>query len=203
MGEGRRKKEEGGRRRGGRGWLGWPVIGHALADSPIGCALADRQSRQPSRHGFATSRTPRGRHPPIGRASADCHLSAAPRPIASSRFAWAEAASVSWSWPFSQIPSHPGPPLVLLPSSQPTSCNIQIILLSATPLTEAAMEKGKAPADAAEPAAACAARLAREWSTWAMKNAKVVAHYGFIPLVILVGMRSEPKPSLAQLLSPV
>ncbi|CAM0882857.1 unnamed protein product [Alopecurus aequalis] len=67
-----------------------------------------------------------------------------------------------------------------------------------------AAEKGKAPADAAESGAASVARLlAREWSTWAMKNAKVVAHYGFIPLVILVGMRSEPKPSFAQLLSPV
>ncbi|XP_044346245.1 mitochondrial import receptor subunit TOM7-1, partial [Triticum aestivum] len=104
-------------------------------------------------------------------------------------------------------------PLVLLPSSQLTKLQypkkklqypkFQIILLSATRLAEATMEKGKAPAEAAESAAACAARLARAWSTWAMKNAKVVAHYGFIPLVILVGMRSEPKPSLAQLLSPV
>ncbi|EMS46524.1 Mitochondrial import receptor subunit TOM7-1 [Triticum urartu] len=56
------------------------------------------------------------------------------------------------------------------------------------------MEKGKAPAEAAESAAACAAQLVREWSTWAMKNAKVVAHYGFIPLVILVGMRWEVPP---------
>ncbi|KAK1601144.1 hypothetical protein QYE76_017525 [Lolium multiflorum] len=79
-----------------------------------------------------------------------------------------------------------------------------------------------AAADAAQSSAASAARLAREWSTWAMKKsekmvisfarikprkkkkkAKVVAHYGFIPLVVLVGMRSEPRPSLAQLLSPV
>jgi import receptor subunit TOM7 len=36
-----------------------------------------------------------------------------------------------------------------------------------------------------------------------MKKAKVVAHYGFIPLVILIGMNSEPKPRLAQLLSPI
>jgi import receptor subunit TOM7 len=70
-------------------------------------------------------------------------------------------------------------------------------------MASVAAEKGKAPADATESAAASAARLAREWSTWAMKNAKVVAHYGFIPLVILVGMRSEPRPSLVQLLSPV
>ncbi|KAM0887728.1 hypothetical protein ACQ4PT_028821 [Festuca glaucescens] len=70
-------------------------------------------------------------------------------------------------------------------------------------MASAAAEKGKAPANTAESAAASAARLAREWSTWAMKNAKVVVHYGFIPLVILVGMRSEPRPSLAQLLSPV
>ncbi|XP_071683084.1 mitochondrial import receptor subunit TOM7-1 [Lolium perenne] len=70
-------------------------------------------------------------------------------------------------------------------------------------MASAAAGKGKSPADAAESSAASAARLAREWSTWAMKKAKVVAHYGFIPLVVLVGMRSEPRPSLAQLLSPV
>ncbi|KAG6483540.1 hypothetical protein ZIOFF_060188 [Zingiber officinale] len=45
--------------------------------------------------------------------------------------------------------------------------------------------------------------LAKEWSTWAMKKAKLIAHYGFIPLVILVGMNSDPKPQLYQLLSPV
>jgi import receptor subunit TOM7 len=70
-------------------------------------------------------------------------------------------------------------------------------------MASAAAEKGKSPADAAESVAGSAARVAREWSTWAMKNAKVVVHYGFIPLVVLVGMRSEPRPSLAQLLSPV
>jgi import receptor subunit TOM7 len=65
-------------------------------------------------------------------------------------------------------------------------------------------EKGKALADGAESAAESAARRAREWSTWAMKKAKVVvAHYGFIPVVILIGMNSEPKPRLAQLLSPI
>ncbi|KAK1667266.1 hypothetical protein QYE76_055425 [Lolium multiflorum] len=53
-------------------------------------------------------------------------------------------------------------------------------------MASAAAEKGKSPAGVAELAAASAAR---EWSTWAMKKAKVVAHYGFIPLVVLVGMR--------------
>ncbi|KAL5995724.1 hypothetical protein ACLOJK_025793, partial [Asimina triloba] len=43
----------------------------------------------------------------------------------------------------------------------------------------------------------------KEWSTWAMKKAKVITHYGFIPLVIIIGMNSEPKPQLSQLLSPV
>ncbi|GLU10508.1 hypothetical protein SLE2022_273040 [Rubroshorea leprosula] len=43
----------------------------------------------------------------------------------------------------------------------------------------------------------------KEWSTWAMKKAKVVTHYGFIPLIIIVGMNSEPKPQPYQLLSPV
>ncbi|KAJ7973693.1 Mitochondrial import receptor subunit TOM7-1 [Quillaja saponaria] len=43
----------------------------------------------------------------------------------------------------------------------------------------------------------------KEWSTWTMKKAKVITHYGFIPLVIIMGMNSEPKPHLSQLLSPV
>ncbi|XP_059634502.1 mitochondrial import receptor subunit TOM7-1-like [Cornus florida] len=48
-----------------------------------------------------------------------------------------------------------------------------------------------------------AARCVKEWSTWAVKKAKVITHYGFIPLVIIIGMNSEPKPSIFQLLSPV
>ncbi|KAF8033640.1 hypothetical protein BT93_C0042 [Corymbia citriodora subsp. variegata] len=48
-----------------------------------------------------------------------------------------------------------------------------------------------------------AAQAIKEWSTWAMKKAKVITHYGFIPLVIIIGMNSEPKPHLSQLLSPV
>ncbi|WOL01516.1 mitochondrial import receptor subunit TOM7-1-like [Canna indica] len=47
------------------------------------------------------------------------------------------------------------------------------------------------------------ANCVKEWSTWAMKKAKVIVHFGFIPLVIVIGMNSEPKPSLYQLLSPV
>ena len=66
-------------------------------------------------------------------------------------------------------------------------------------MASGAAEKGKALADSSESAAERAARRAREWTTWAMKKAKVVAHYGFI----LVGMNSEPKPRLAQLLSPI
>lgn len=52
-------------------------------------------------------------------------------------------------------------------------------------------------------AVAVAAKFVKEWSTWTMKKAKVVTHYGFIPLVIIIGMNSDPKPSLSQLLSPV
>ncbi|KAK9061029.1 hypothetical protein SSX86_018209 [Deinandra increscens subsp. villosa] len=48
-----------------------------------------------------------------------------------------------------------------------------------------------------------ASKLLKEWSTWTMKKAKVITHYGFIPLIIVIGMNSEPKPSLSQLLSPV
>jgi len=36
-----------------------------------------------------------------------------------------------------------------------------------------------------------------------MKKAKTVTHYGFISMVIIIGMISEPDPSRAQLLSPV
>ncbi|KAL5540740.1 hypothetical protein UlMin_044063 [Ulmus minor] len=48
-----------------------------------------------------------------------------------------------------------------------------------------------------------ATQLFKKWSTWAVKKAKVITHYGFIPLVIIIGMNSEPKPQLSQLLSPV
>ncbi|XAR63766.1 hypothetical protein NMG60_11023832 [Bertholletia excelsa] len=62
--------------------------------------------------------------------------------------------------------------------------------------------KGKAT-KGARPDESSTARCVKEWSTWAMKKAKVITHYGFIPLVIIIGMNSEPKPSLSQLLSPV
>ncbi|PAN29600.1 hypothetical protein GQ55_5G235500 [Panicum hallii var. hallii] len=58
-------------------------------------------------------------------------------------------------------------------------------------------------ADGEATRAATAVRLVKEWTTWTMKTAKVAAHYGFIPLVIVIGMNSEPKPSISQLLSPV
>jgi len=48
-----------------------------------------------------------------------------------------------------------------------------------------------------------AIKAVKEWTTWVMKKAKIVTHYGFIPMVIIIGMNSEPKPSIAQLLSPV
>jgi hypothetical protein len=32
---------------------------------------------------------------------------------------------------------------------------------------------------------------------------QVVFHVGFIPLIIVLGMRTEPRPSLAQLLGPL
>ncbi|XP_057968538.1 mitochondrial import receptor subunit TOM7-1-like [Malania oleifera] len=48
-----------------------------------------------------------------------------------------------------------------------------------------------------------AAKRFKEWSSWALKKAKVITHYGFIPMVIIIGMNSEPKPHLYQLLSPV
>ncbi|KAJ4962661.1 hypothetical protein NE237_022600 [Protea cynaroides] len=30
------------------------------------------------------------------------------------------------------------------------------------------------------------AKCLKEWSTWAVKKAKVITHYGFIPLVIII-----------------
>ncbi|XP_071729709.1 mitochondrial import receptor subunit TOM7-1-like [Rutidosis leptorrhynchoides] len=48
-----------------------------------------------------------------------------------------------------------------------------------------------------------ASKILKEWSTWGMKKAKVITHYGFIPLIIIIGMNSEPKPSISQLLSPM
>ncbi|XP_071737086.1 mitochondrial import receptor subunit TOM7-1-like [Rutidosis leptorrhynchoides] len=48
-----------------------------------------------------------------------------------------------------------------------------------------------------------ASKILKEWSTWGMKKAKVITHYGFIPLIIIIGMNSEPKPSFSQLLSPM
>uniref|UniRef100_A0A804ID13 Uncharacterized protein n=2 Tax=Musa acuminata subsp. malaccensis TaxID=214687 RepID=A0A804ID13_MUSAM len=42
-----------------------------------------------------------------------------------------------------------------------------------------------------------------EERSWAMKKAKVITHYSFVILIIVIGMQSEPKPQLYQLLSPV
>eukprot|EP01018_Ginkgo_biloba_P013283 Gb_21916 [translate_table: standard] len=49
----------------------------------------------------------------------------------------------------------------------------------------------------------CATKCLKEWSTFVMKKAKIGAHYGFIPFIIILGMNSNPKPHLFQLLSPV
>jgi import receptor subunit TOM7 len=43
----------------------------------------------------------------------------------------------------------------------------------------------------------------KEWPTWILKKAKTFTHYGFIPLIIIIGMNTEPKPHISQLLSPV
>ena len=43
----------------------------------------------------------------------------------------------------------------------------------------------------------------KEWTNWTLRKAKVVTHYGFIPLIIVIGMNSDLKPQLSQLLSPV
>ncbi|XP_068643574.1 mitochondrial import receptor subunit TOM7-1-like [Aristolochia californica] len=61
--------------------------------------------------------------------------------------------------------------------------------------------KGKKGARGSEDRSAV--KSLKEWTTWTMKKAKVITHYGFIPLIIIIGMNSEPKPQLSQLLSPV
>ncbi|XP_019093521.1 PREDICTED: mitochondrial import receptor subunit TOM7-2-like [Camelina sativa] len=42
----------------------------------------------------------------------------------------------------------------------------------------------------------------KDWTNWSLKKAKVATHYGLIPLIIIIGMNSDPKPDLFQLLSP-
>ncbi|KAI7737332.1 hypothetical protein M8C21_028795 [Ambrosia artemisiifolia] len=64
--------------------------------------------------------------------------------------------------------------------------------------TKGKSAKGSKPSDDKS-----TSKILKEWSTWTMKKAKVITHYGFIPLVIFIGMNSEPKPSISQLLSPI
>ncbi|KAL2932815.1 Mitochondrial import receptor subunit TOM7-1 [Bienertia sinuspersici] len=45
-------------------------------------------------------------------------------------------------------------------------------------------------------------KCVKEWTNWSLKKAKVITHYGLIPLIIYIGMNSEPKPTVSQLLSP-
>ncbi|KAF2571933.1 hypothetical protein F2Q70_00001450 [Brassica cretica] len=45
--------------------------------------------------------------------------------------------------------------------------------------------------------------LFKDWTNWSLKKAKVATHYGFIPLIIVLGMKSDPSTHLFQLLSPV
>ncbi len=48
----------------------------------------------------------------------------------------------------------------------------------------------------------CRAHLARALCAL-VARAQVIFHYGFIPAIIILGMRTEPRPSLAQLLGPM
>jgi len=43
----------------------------------------------------------------------------------------------------------------------------------------------------------------RAWTESALAYAKPAFHWGFIPLIIVLGMQTDPKPSLAQLLGPM
>ncbi|KAL5699677.1 hypothetical protein ACHQM5_030548 [Ranunculus cassubicifolius] len=46
-------------------------------------------------------------------------------------------------------------------------------------------------------------KCVQEWTNWALKKGASIMHVGFIPFVIFVGMNSEPKPTITQLLSPM
>ncbi|AEE34211.1 Mitochondrial import receptor subunit TOM7 [Arabidopsis suecica] len=46
-------------------------------------------------------------------------------------------------------------------------------------------------------------KVFKDWTNWSLQKAKVATHYGFIPLIIIIGMNSDPKPHLFHLLSPV
>ncbi|CAM6127336.1 unnamed protein product [Calypogeia fissa] len=46
-------------------------------------------------------------------------------------------------------------------------------------------------------------KAVKEWPTIVLKHVKVATHWGFIPLIIIIGMRSDPKPLISQLLSPM
>ncbi|GMH16074.1 hypothetical protein Nepgr_017915 [Nepenthes gracilis] len=63
--------------------------------------------------------------------------------------------------------------------------------------------KGGKGSKAMEEKVSSTAKCIKQWSSWTFKKAKVVVHYGFIPLIIIIGMNSEPKPQIYQLLSPV
>uniref|UniRef100_A0A7N0TZA8 Mitochondrial import receptor subunit TOM7 n=1 Tax=Kalanchoe fedtschenkoi TaxID=63787 RepID=A0A7N0TZA8_KALFE len=63
--------------------------------------------------------------------------------------------------------------------------------------------KGKMSKGGSSPDEDSIATKFKELTNKTLKVAKVVAHYGFIPLVIYIGMQSEPKPTYFQLLSPV
>uniref|UniRef100_A0A803M9X9 Mitochondrial import receptor subunit TOM7-1 n=1 Tax=Chenopodium quinoa TaxID=63459 RepID=A0A803M9X9_CHEQI len=65
-----------------------------------------------------------------------------------------------------------------------------------------AIPKGKGRKARAEEEACKTMKCLQEWTNWSLKKAKVVTHYGLIPLIIYIGMNSEPKPTLSQLLSP-
>ncbi|XP_018511874.1 mitochondrial import receptor subunit TOM7-1-like isoform X1 [Brassica rapa] len=63
--------------------------------------------------------------------------------------------------------------------------------------------KGKGSQGASSSNDKSKSQLLKEWTNWSLKKAKVATHYGFIPLIIIVGMNSDPKPHLFQLLTPV
>ncbi|XP_018509720.1 mitochondrial import receptor subunit TOM7-2-like [Brassica rapa] len=62
--------------------------------------------------------------------------------------------------------------------------------------------KGKGGKGSKEPSSS-KYEVFKDWTNWSLKKAKVATHYGFIPLIIILGMKSDPNTHLFQLLSPV
>ncbi|VYS49949.1 unnamed protein product [Arabidopsis thaliana] len=63
--------------------------------------------------------------------------------------------------------------------------------------------RGSSSSSSSSSSASSKYKVFKDWTNWSLQKAKVATHYGFIPLIIIIGMNSDPKPHLFHLLSPV